>query len=93
LNAKHGCDICKLYFIEVTQTVNATIRNAFDFSIPLGETAYANYGVKVQITSGHLYNKAACSGETSDYGTDVTYVPIAAGWCVWLSSQPTCPSI
>lgn len=78
---------------EVTQTVNAAIGNAYDFSVPPGETAYANYGVKVQITGGHLYDKAGCKGKKSDWGTDVTYVPIASGWCVWLSNQSACPSL
>ncbi len=80
---------------EVTRTVNATIGNSYNFSVPSGKTAYANYGVKVQITSGHLYDKAACSRGKSDWGNDVTYVPIASGWCVWTSDQPAsiCPSL
>jgi len=78
---------------EVTQAVNATIGNTYTVSIPPGETAYANYGVRVQITSGHLYDKAGCEGKKPDWGTDVTYTPIATGWCVWLSDQPPCPSI
>jgi hypothetical protein len=78
---------------EVTQTVNATIGNSYGFSVPPRETAYANYGVRVQITSGHLYDKSRCEGQKSDWGTDITYVPIASGWCVWLSNQPACPSL
>jgi hypothetical protein len=78
---------------EVTQIVNATIGNSYNFSVPPGETAYANYGVKVQITGGHLYDKARCEGQKSDWRNDVTYVPIASGWCVWTSNQPACPSL
>lgn len=78
---------------EVTQVVNATIDNSTSVTIPPRETAYGNYGVRVQITSGHLYDTAKCEGNKSDWGTDITYVPIAAGWCVWTSTQPTCPSI
>jgi len=80
---------------KVTQTVDTTIGNADTVSVPAGETAYANYGVKVQITNGHLYDKAGCSGGKTDYGTDITYVPIDSGWCIWFSNQPAtlCPSV
>jgi hypothetical protein len=80
---------------EVTQTVDATIGNAYTVSILPGETAYGNYGVRVQITSGHLYDKAKCEGSKSDSGMDITYVPIDTGWCVWTSNQSPslCPSL
>lgn len=77
----------------VSISVAVTVGNGDTFTIPPGETAYANYGVKVQVTSGHFYDKAKCEGNKSDWGTDITYVPIAAGWCVWTSDQSPCPSI
>ncbi len=78
---------------DVFQSVTTTIDNSVTYTIPAGETAYANYGVKIQITSGHLYDQAGCEGKKSDRGTDVTYVPIAPGWCVWTSDEPSCSSI
>ncbi len=77
----------------VSTSVTTTIGNSTNFSIPPGETAYADYGVRIQITKGHFYDKARCEGDASDRGTDITYVPIADGWCVWTSSTPPCPSI
>jgi hypothetical protein len=79
----------------VSSSVTASIGNDFSFTVPAGDIAYANYGVRVQITSGHLYDKAGCEGpgKKSDWGTDITYVPIGIGWCVWTSKQPPCPSV
>ncbi|HLZ56622.1 MAG TPA: hypothetical protein VKR06_06715 [Ktedonosporobacter sp.] len=78
----------------VSQSLTVTVSNSVTLSVPPKETAYGNYGVSAQITSGHLYDTAKCEGSQSDVGTDVTYVPIAVGWCTWFSNQPDpCPSI
>ncbi len=77
----------------VSQSITVAIGNSPDLVIPPGKTGYANYGVRVQITSGHLYDKGKCEGKKSDAGIDITYVPIAAGWCVWIDGQPPCSSL
>lgn len=77
----------------VSYSVTATIGNSTDVTIPAGKTAYGNYGVRVQITDGRLYDQAGCEGENSYFGPDITYTPIATGWCVWISSQSPCPSV
>jgi hypothetical protein len=79
--------------VSVTKSVSVTVGNSYNFTVPAGATAYGNYGVKVQITSGHLYDKATCEGKNSDLGNVVTYVPIAPGWCVWTTDETPCPSI
>jgi len=75
------------------QSVTVAIGNSYNVTIPAGKTAYGNYGVKVQVTSGDFSDTARCEGQKSNWGTDVTYVPIASGWCVWLSNQPACSSL
>jgi len=77
----------------VSRSVTATIGNGTVITIPAGKTAYGNYGVRVQVTDGRLYDQADCEGENSYFGPDITYVPVATGWCVWISGQPSCPSV
>ena len=77
----------------VSQSVTVSVGNSPVLSIPPEKTGYANYGVSVQITSGHLYDKAQCEGNQSDAGTDITYVPIAVGRCLWVEGQTPCPSL
>jgi hypothetical protein len=74
----------------VARTVNTVVGNEFTVTIPAGKTAYGIYGVKVQVTGGHLYQSNSCGSSQPDYGTVQTYVPISPGWCVWLSGQAPC---
>jgi hypothetical protein len=77
----------------VSQSVKVAIGNSPVLSIPPGKTGYANYGVKVQMTSGHLYDNAKCESGKGDWGMDTTYIPIATGWCLWIDGETPCPSI
>lgn len=77
----------------VSRSVTVTIGNDTTVTIPVGKTVYGNYGVRVQVTDGRLYDQAGCEGTQSYFGPDITYVPIATGWCIWISGQPPCPSV
>lgn len=79
--------------ISVSLSVTTTIGNSTTVTVPAGKTVYGNYGVKVQITDGRLYDQAGCEGENSYFGPDITYTPIAVGWCVWISGATPCPSV
>lgn len=79
--------------ISVSLSVSTTIGNNYTFTLPPGKTVYANYGVRVQVVNGHLYDQAGCEGNKSDWGADLSYLPLAVGWCVWTDTDPPCPSI
>ena len=74
----------------VTRTVSTKVGNAVTVTIPARVTAYGVYGVRVQVARGHLYQKNSCGAAKPDYGDVRTYVPIASGWCIWLSGQTPC---
>lgn len=74
----------------VVRTVSTTVGNAVTVTIPPGITAYGVYGVRVQISRGDLYQSNSCGKKTTNYGNVQAYVPIASGWCVWLSGQTPC---
>jgi hypothetical protein len=74
----------------VTKTASTVVGNEVTVTAPAGATAYGIYGVRVQISSGHLYQTNSCGAETTNYGSVKAYVPIASGWCVWLSGQTPC---
>ena len=74
----------------VTRTASTVVGNEVTVTIPAGMTAYGIYGVKVQVTGGHLYQSNSCGTAKPNYGDVQTYVPIAPGWCVWLSGQTPC---
>jgi hypothetical protein len=74
----------------VTRVASTVVGNAVSVHVPAGATANAIYGVKVQITRGHLYQSNSCGPGKRNYGVVRTYVPISPGWCVWLSGQPPC---
>jgi hypothetical protein len=73
----------------VSKTASTVVGNEVTINIPAGGTANGVYGVKVQVTTGNLYQNNSCNGQT-DYGDVQTYVPIASGWCVWLSGETPC---
>lgn len=77
----------------VSNSITTTIGNNTTVTIPPKKKAYGNYGVEVQITDGRLYDQNGCEGANSYFGPDITYVPFATGWCVWISGQPSCPSV
>jgi hypothetical protein len=76
----------------VTTTATTVVGNAVKVTTPAGGTANGIYGVSVQVTSGHLYQSSSCgaAGGENNYGTVQTYVPIAPGWCVWISGETPC---
>jgi hypothetical protein len=74
----------------VAKTASTVVGNAVRVSIPAGMTANGIYGVRVQVTKGHLYQSNTCGSAKPDYGNVEAYVPIASGWCVWLSGQTPC---
>jgi hypothetical protein len=75
----------------VAQAVTTSIGNSTNLTVPPGQTGYADYGVIVQVVNGHLYDQSNCEASNSDFGMDITYVPVASGWCSWVSSQsPPC---
>ncbi len=70
--------------VSVSTSVTASIGNTTTITIPPGETGYGDYGVFVQLASGHLYGPN-CG---QDYGAHVTSrIPIRAGWCVWVTGE------
>lgn len=73
----------------VSRTESTVVGNEVTVTIPPGKTAYGIYGVSVQVTNGHLYQSNSCNGHLN-YGEVRTYVPVAPGWCVWLSGQTPC---
>jgi hypothetical protein len=70
----------------VAKTVSTVVGNNYNVTIPPGKTAYGIYGVQVQVTTGNLDQSDVC-GTTANYNSIRTYVPIAPGWCVWLSGE------
>jgi hypothetical protein len=73
----------------VAKTVSTVVGNNYNVTIPPGKTAYGIYGVQVQVTTGNLDQSNVC-GTTANYNSIQTYVPIAPGWCVWLSGETPC---
>ncbi|HLW01593.1 MAG TPA: hypothetical protein VKT82_23250 [Ktedonobacterales bacterium] len=74
----------------VSFAVTASISNSPEIQIPAQSWGYGNYGVFVQVASGHLYS-FKCH---KDYGPNVkTYTPIAAGWCTWVTGGSSCASV
>ncbi|HEX8731712.1 MAG TPA: hypothetical protein VF725_06585, partial [Ktedonobacterales bacterium] len=72
----------------------ASFGNDTDVIVPAGQTANGIYGVKVQVTDGHLYDKKPCANRAKDYGNVTTYIPVASGWCIWFSGEnDTCPTV
>jgi len=77
----------------VVKSVTTIVGDSVTVTIPAKKTGYAIYGVRMQTTSGHLYDKGGCEGNKSDAGTDTTYTPITAGWCTWDSdTSDPCPT-
>ncbi len=74
----------------VTRIASTVVGNSVTVNVPAGATANGIYGVRVQVTRGHLYQANSCGPAKPDYGNVQTYVPITPGWCVWLSGQPPC---
>jgi hypothetical protein len=74
----------------VTRVASTVVGNAVTVNVPAGATANGIYGVRVQVTRGHLYRSNSCATAKPDYGDVLTYVPITPGWCVWLSGQTPC---
>jgi hypothetical protein len=75
----------------VAKVESTVIGNEVTVTIPAGMTAYGIYGVKVQVTGGHLSQSDACGGpDNNDYGQVQTYAPLSPGWCVWLSGETPC---
>jgi hypothetical protein len=79
--------------VSVSESLSTAISNSPTVSIPARQTAFANFGVQVQITEGRLYDQAGCEGGNSYFGADITYVPFGTGWCTWESGGTPCPSI
>lgn len=77
----------------VASAVQVTVTNSPRILVAPGTTAHAIYGVEVQKTSGHLYDSNKCESNW-DFGMDLTYTPIASGWCSWIGDKSgACPSI
>jgi hypothetical protein len=79
----------------VSKTASTAVGNEVRVTIPAGMTANGIYGVRVQVTSGKLYQGSSCGagGGEINYGKVQTYVPIGSGWCVWLSGHTPCPVV
>lgn len=77
----------------VSKTASTVVGNAVRVTIPAGMTANGIYGVRVQVTKGHLYQSNTCGSAKPDYGNVMTYVPLSTGWCVWLSDHTPCQAI
>lgn len=73
----------------VAKSATTVVGNEVRVSIPPGKTVYGIYGVSVQVADGHLYQSNKCNGQ-ANYGAVQSYVPIAPGWCVWISGQTSC---
>lgn len=73
----------------VSKTASTVVGNEVQVTIPPHQTAYGIYGVNVQVATGHLYQNNKCGGQ-ANYGEVQTYVPIAPGWCVWISGETPC---
>lgn len=84
----------------VVMTKTATIGNQFNVVVGSWTWGYGNYGVYVQVASGHLYSQN-CPGQFKDLGNVLTFTPIRVGWCVWVrgpnlftdGGQSPCPTI
>jgi hypothetical protein len=72
----------------VSRAVSTEVGNEVSVTVPAAMTANGIYGVKVQVTTGSLYINSTCGDKT--YKNVRTYVPIAPGWCVWISGQTSC---
>jgi hypothetical protein len=83
----------------VVMTKTATIGDQFNITVGPWSWGYGNYGVFVQVASGHLYSQN-CPNHV-DLGNILTFTPIRVGWCVWVrgpnfftdNSQSPCPTI
>jgi hypothetical protein len=70
--------------VSVSESVATSISNSPTLKLPDGTTGYGDYGVFVQLASGHLYS----SNCGQDYGSHVSaQIPIGAGWCLWVTGQ------
>jgi len=74
--------------VTVSKSVTASIGDSTTITIPDGKTGYGDYGVFVELASGHLYSPN-CGVE---YGSHVlSRTPIAEGWCVWVTGASPAP--
>jgi len=74
----------------VAKTASTVVGNEVKISVPPGATANGIYGVSVQLASGQLYQDTTCGATAASYGDVRANVPVASGWCVWLSGQTPC---
>ncbi len=80
--------------VSLTISVTTSIGNGYTYHLGPHKFIYGNYGVFVQIASGHLYStNPQCLSDESDWGTVLVYVPMGAGWCVWTSDNPPCSTV
>ncbi|MDG4770392.1 hypothetical protein [Solwaraspora sp. WMMD792] len=77
----------------VSESVTTSIGNSTTMTIEAGQTGYAIYGVRMQVTEGRMRNVNVCTDASEDLGQVTTYVPISSGWCLWTSDQPPCRTI
>lgn len=75
--------------VGVSLSVTASIGNEISMTIPPLSAGHGNYGVSVQVTSGHLYDAAGCG---KDYGDVISYAPVRRGWCTWAETVYGDPS-
>lgn len=72
---------------QVVNTSTASVGNTVTLTLPPHEYGYGNYGINVQVTSGHLY---AIDCSKQDVRNATFNVPFSQGvWCIWTSSTPT----
>lgn len=67
---------------QASTSVTASISNKITITVPPLSTGHGNYGVSMQVTSGHLYTNR-CGGK--DYGEVISYAPLFSGWCTWVA--------
>src|SRR5205085_2981510 len=65
---------------EVTTSISTSVSNSAPIAIPPFGEGFGNYGVKMQIATGHLFG---INSSKKDYGSVISYTPIATGWCTW----------
>jgi hypothetical protein len=76
----------------LVKTSTAAIGNSFSAQIPPNSTIHAIYGIKMQVTSGHLYMLNPCGSQKYDQPSAESRIPIAPGWCVWIDDNNVdCP--
>lgn len=67
----------------ISRTLTASIGNQTHLSVPGMAAGYGDYGVYVQMASGHLYT-SNCPGTRYDWGNVFSYTPEKVGWCTWI---------